>query len=79
MLVVLKGHGFNPVSPIFNDWVLSLLVIRLSMVKPELGNLSSFAIRYLVFLLRMLLGSILFTTLAKSMGSPVRELGVVIS
>ena len=58
MLVVLEGRGFNPVSPVFNDWVLALLVIGLSMVKPELGNLSSFVIRYLVFLLRMLLGSI---------------------
>ena len=46
------------VSPLFNDWVLALLVIGLSMVKPELGNLSSFTIRYLVFLLRMFLSSI---------------------
>ena len=58
MLAILEGHGFNPVSPVFNDWVLALLVTGLSMVKPELGNLSSFTVRYLVFLLRILLGSI---------------------
>ena len=40
--------GFNPISPVFNDWVLALLVTGLLMVKPELGNLSSFTISYVV-------------------------------
>ena len=45
MLDVLEGCGFNPVSPVFNNWVLALLVTGLSMVKPELGNLSTFTVR----------------------------------
>ena len=31
-LAVFKGHGFNPVIPMVNVWVLSLLVTGLSMV-----------------------------------------------
>ena len=35
-------RGFNPVSPGFNEWVLTLLAIGLSMVKPRAWKLVQF-------------------------------------
>ena len=32
MLVIFKGHGFNPVNLVVNVWVLALVVTGLSMV-----------------------------------------------